>query len=131
MNDAPRPPDIEPEIRIVAMPADANPSGDIFGGWIMSMMDMAGGTLAYQRGKLVEYRWVDQEKQIVSIPIERAMELVVEELASPASGDGSPTEGVRGRFASRRVNTPFRCRRPKGYPVTACRYPERLLERQV
>ena len=39
----------EPAIRITAMPADANPSGDIFGGWIMSMMDMAGGNTAYQR----------------------------------------------------------------------------------
>lgn len=43
------PPDIEPAIRMIAMPADANPSGDIFGGWIMSLMDMAGGTIAYQR----------------------------------------------------------------------------------
>lgn len=43
------PPGIEPAIRMIAMPADANPSGDIFGGWIMSLMDMAGGTTAYQR----------------------------------------------------------------------------------
>ena len=43
------PPAIEPAIRMIAMPADANPSGDIFGGWIMSLMDMAGGTTAYQR----------------------------------------------------------------------------------
>ncbi len=35
-----------PEIRIVAMPADANPDGDIFGGWIMSMMDTASGVFA-------------------------------------------------------------------------------------
>ena len=31
-----------PSLRTVAMPADANPSGDIFGGWIMSQMDIAG-----------------------------------------------------------------------------------------
>ena len=43
------PPSIEPAIRMIAMPADANPSGDIFGGWIMSLMDMAGGNTAYQR----------------------------------------------------------------------------------
>ena len=43
------PPAIEPAIRMIAMPADANPSGDIFGGWIMSLMDMAGGNTAYQR----------------------------------------------------------------------------------
>src|SRR5882762_1023413 len=32
--------------RILAMPADTNPSGDIFGGWIMSMMDAAGAITA-------------------------------------------------------------------------------------
>jgi acyl-CoA thioesterase YciA len=31
-----------PSLRTVAMPADANPAGDIFGGWIMSQMDIAG-----------------------------------------------------------------------------------------
>lgn len=33
-------------IRTLAMPADTNPSGDIFGGWLMSQMDIAGGTYA-------------------------------------------------------------------------------------
>jgi acyl-CoA thioesterase YciA len=32
----------EPVLRVVPMPADANPSGDIFGGWIMSQVDIAG-----------------------------------------------------------------------------------------
>lgn len=31
-----------PSLRTIAMPADANPSGDIFGGWIMAQMDLAG-----------------------------------------------------------------------------------------
>ncbi|HEY6434875.1 MAG TPA: acyl-CoA thioesterase, partial [Acetobacteraceae bacterium] len=31
------------ELRMIAMPADTNPAGDIFGGWIMSLMDLAGG----------------------------------------------------------------------------------------
>ncbi len=35
-------------LRTVAMPADANPSGDIFGGWIMSQMDLAGASFARQ-----------------------------------------------------------------------------------
>jgi len=30
-------------IKVVAMPADTNPAGDMFGGWIMSQMDVAGG----------------------------------------------------------------------------------------
>lgn len=32
----------EPRIKIVAMPKDTNPSGNIFGGWIMSQIDIAG-----------------------------------------------------------------------------------------
>ena len=35
-----------PHLRTVAMPRDANPSGDMFGGWTLSMMDLAGGTFA-------------------------------------------------------------------------------------
>ena len=30
-----------PTIRTIAMPADTNPAGDIFGGWLMSQMDLA------------------------------------------------------------------------------------------
>ena len=36
-------------IRAIAMPADANPSGDIFGGWLMSQMDLAGANAASRR----------------------------------------------------------------------------------
>jgi acyl-CoA thioesterase YciA len=36
----------EPMIRVIAMPADTNPSGDIFGGWLMAQMDLAAGNLA-------------------------------------------------------------------------------------
>jgi acyl-CoA thioesterase YciA len=36
----------EPAIRAIAMPADTNPAGDIFGGWLMSQMDMAAGNVA-------------------------------------------------------------------------------------
>ncbi len=40
-------------IRITAMPADANPAGDIFGGWLMAQMDMAAGIIAarHSRGR--------------------------------------------------------------------------------
>jgi acyl-CoA thioesterase YciA len=41
----------ELSIRTIAMPADTNPSGDIFGGWLMSQMDLAGGTFAQFRAK--------------------------------------------------------------------------------
>ena len=40
------PPHSQPVIRTIAMPADTNPAGDIFGGWLMSQMDLAAGNLA-------------------------------------------------------------------------------------
>lgn len=47
---APKPPShLEPALRTIAMPADANPNGDIFGGWIMAQMDLAGAVPAFQR----------------------------------------------------------------------------------
>ena len=49
MNDIQCPPASEAELRTVAMPADTNPSGDIFGGWLLSQMDVAGGTYAMAR----------------------------------------------------------------------------------
>lgn len=36
----------EPVIRTIAMPADTNPAGDIFGGWLMAQMDLAAGNPA-------------------------------------------------------------------------------------
>jgi acyl-CoA thioesterase YciA len=41
----------EPSIRTIAMPADTNPSGDIFGGWLMAQMDLAGGNVAIRRAR--------------------------------------------------------------------------------
>ena len=35
-----------PALRVVPMPADSNHNGDIFGGWIMAQVDVAGGTVA-------------------------------------------------------------------------------------
>ena len=40
-------PDGELALKTLAMPSDANPAGDIFGGWLMSQMDIAGGIIAY------------------------------------------------------------------------------------
>lgn len=41
----------EPTLRLVPMPADANHTGDIFGGWIMSQVDLAGSVPAMRRAK--------------------------------------------------------------------------------
>ena len=38
-------------IRTLAMPADTNQNGDIFGGWVLGQMDVAGGVAAYQRAR--------------------------------------------------------------------------------
>jgi len=40
-----------PELRLMAMPADTNPAGDIFGGWIMANVDLAGGVAAIRRSR--------------------------------------------------------------------------------
>lgn len=37
---------MEPTIKVLAMPQDTNPDGDLFGGWIVSMMDLAGSVAA-------------------------------------------------------------------------------------
>jgi acyl-CoA thioesterase YciA len=41
----------EPALRAIAMPGDANPNGDIFGGWLLAQMDLAGGSVASQRAQ--------------------------------------------------------------------------------
>src|SRR6202171_5795784 len=41
----------EPALRAIAMPADTNPSGDIFGGWLMAQMDLAGANAAVRRAR--------------------------------------------------------------------------------
>ena len=48
-------PQTPPSLRTVAMPADTNPNGDIFGGWLMAQMDLAGGVHAYDvaQGRVV------------------------------------------------------------------------------
>lgn len=43
------PPTSEPSLRAIAMPADANPHGDIFGGWLLCQMDLAGSAFATRR----------------------------------------------------------------------------------
>src|SRR6516164_669631 len=47
MSESPR----EPIIRTVPQPADMNGNGDIFGGWVLSQMDVAGGAMAARTAK--------------------------------------------------------------------------------
>jgi acyl-CoA thioesterase YciA len=44
-------PTSEPTLRAIAMPADTNSHGDIFGGWLLCQMDLAGSTIATRRAK--------------------------------------------------------------------------------
>jgi acyl-CoA thioesterase YciA len=64
----------EVALRTIAMPADANPSGDIFGGWLLSQMDMAGGSAAVQRagGRVVT---VAMDAIVFHLPVEVGDEL--------------------------------------------------------
>ena len=54
-NEGDRQPRGDLSIRTLCMPADANPSGDIFGGWVLGQMDIAGGIFAANeaRGRTV------------------------------------------------------------------------------
>ncbi len=38
-------------IRVIAMPADANAAGDVFGGWVIAQMDLAAGIRASERAR--------------------------------------------------------------------------------
>ncbi|MDF0597818.1 acyl-CoA thioester hydrolase YciA [Psychromarinibacter halotolerans] len=55
MTDKTPEPEAEPEgeltLRTLAMPADTNTAGDIFGGWVLSQMDIAGGMVAGERAQ--------------------------------------------------------------------------------
>jgi len=44
-------PEREPTLRVVAMPSDANYAGDIFGGWLMGQVDIAGSLPALHRAR--------------------------------------------------------------------------------
>ncbi|TAK49697.1 MAG: acyl-CoA thioesterase [Xanthobacteraceae bacterium] len=53
-SDLPGTPRGELSLRTLAMPADTNQNGDIFGGWLLSQMDIAGGIFAFKvaRGRV-------------------------------------------------------------------------------
>jgi acyl-CoA hydrolase len=48
-------------VRVVPMPADTNSMGDIFGGWIMSQVDIAGG-IAAARLRWLSMRWSSKSR---------------------------------------------------------------------
>ena len=45
------PDDKELVLRVIPMPADTNPAGDVFGGWIMAQVDIAGAIPAWRRAR--------------------------------------------------------------------------------
>src|SRR5690348_320528 len=44
-------PNQEPVLRVIPMPSDTNASGDIFGGWLMSQVDLSGSVVAVRRAR--------------------------------------------------------------------------------
>ncbi|MBT4763175.1 MAG: acyl-CoA thioesterase [Bdellovibrionaceae bacterium] len=55
-------------IRVLAMPENTNPAGDIFGGWVLSQMDIAGGlvTKRFAKGRTVT---VAVESMVFHLPV--------------------------------------------------------------
>jgi acyl-CoA thioesterase YciA len=51
LSETPDPPQGELTVRLIAMPGDTNANGDIFGGWVLSQMDQAGGIAAVERAQ--------------------------------------------------------------------------------
>ncbi len=51
MSETIRLPDAQPVLRVIPMPADLNPVGDIFGGWVMAQIDLAGAIPAVRRAR--------------------------------------------------------------------------------
>lgn len=98
-------------IQTLAMPADTNPNGDIFGGWLVSQMDLAAGVLAKKisHGRVVTIAIHSMTflkpvhvGDIVSCHVEliksgkTSMTIAVEVWAEPATGSGKfrVTEGT-------------------------------------
>jgi acyl-CoA thioesterase YciA len=51
MTESNAPPPSKPTLVAIAMPMDTNPHGDIFGGWLVSQMDLAGSSAATRRAR--------------------------------------------------------------------------------
>ena len=101
-----------PLIRVTAMPADTNPYGGVFGGWLMSQMALAAGSLAsrYSKGKAVvvagdELRFpgapqVGDEISVYAELVEQgrsSMKIAVDAVARERDGD-QETRIASGRF---------------------------------
>ena len=59
-------------LRTLAMPADTNANGDIFGGWLMSQMDIGGAIMAKEiaQGRVFIYVAVDNQGKPRPLPAE-------------------------------------------------------------
>jgi acyl-CoA thioesterase YciA len=105
-------PDRVPLIRVTAMPADTNPYGGVFGGWLMSQMALAAGSLAsrHSKGKAVvvaadELRFPGApsvgDEISVYVALEKqgrtSMTIAVEAVSRERDGDGE-TKVAGGRF---------------------------------
>ena len=66
-------------IKVTAMPADANADGDIFGGWVLSQMDLAGGVVARHlaKGRVVTIA-IDDMEFILPVYVGDCLECYVE-----------------------------------------------------
>jgi len=102
-----------PHLRTIAMPRDANPSGDIFGGWTVSQMDLAGATFAakHAQGRVATVS-IDAMEFLRPIAIgdevscycslmkagETSLTVRIETWASARTGAGEPEKVTEGTF---------------------------------
>jgi len=92
-----------PLIRVIAMPADANPNGDIFGGWLLSQMDLAGGSLAANLDDLYDY----MARQLINANLQNKVETLDE------------VSGLLREIRSAWVLLPAEARTPRGPAAVA------------
>ncbi|MCA0955976.1 acyl-CoA thioesterase [Mameliella sediminis] len=93
-----------PTLRTLAMPGDANVSGDIFGGWVLSQMDLASGIIAGQRAQgRVATVAVDAMKFIRPVSIGDVLEVYgwVERVGRTSMGIGLEAWVIRNRIGKR------------------------------
>jgi len=118
-----------PHLRTIAMPRDANPSGDIFGGWTVSQMDLAGATFAakHAQGRVATVS-IDAMEFLRPIAIgdevscycslmkagETSLTVRIETWASARTGAGEPEKVTEGTFTFVAIDEHGRRRRVEG-----------------
>lgn len=104
MSDDPSQPQGELTLRTVAMPRDVNVNGDIFGGWVLSQMDIAAGIVAGQRAQgRVATVAIDAMKFIRPVKVGDVLCIyaIVERVGNSSMGIGLEAWALRDKVGTR------------------------------